>query len=260
MSDSTYHYSNDHHRGDSSSYTFWTWLIAIIVAIYLFWAWQHGRWPAQTSTCCTGAAETVAVAPFNFSATADRYESTGDPSTASWASKSQSLVDWLKGGSDWKIEGNASSVTLTGTVDSEATKAAKGAEAQAFFGDSVTINNQLTVSAAESPAAVATAPSTAKIYFDTAKSSLPAEASQTLAPIIAWVKNNPDAKVVISGYHDSRGNKASNLVLAKKRAGQVLQSLTNAGIAAEKIELRKPQNVEGDGSLDEARRAEISVE
>lgn len=255
--------------GDPESYSFWTWLIAVCLAIYLIWMWQHGRGPQAVAACCHGDSATVAATePFQFSASAiEGYNASGDASAVAWSAKSQALLDWLKsGGHDWKVSGDTKTVTLTGTVDSEETKKIKGEEAQAFFGSDVTIDNQLlvkTAEAAEQPPTLAVAPTppnAAKIYFDTGVSALPAGSDQTLAAITEWVKNNPNAKVVISGFHDSRGNADFNHELAKKRAVSVSDLLVQVGVKAENIELRKPQNTEGDGSLDEARRVEVSVE
>lgn len=252
--------------GDPESYSFWTWLIAVCLAIYLIWMWQHGRGPQAVASCCAGTEATTAAEPFQFSAsTIEGYNASGDASAVSWTAKSQALLDWLKnGGHDWKVSGDAKTVNLTGTVDSEDIKTDKGEEAQAFFGSEVTIDNQLVVKAAEAPeltpATVHTPPNSAKIYFDTGVSALPTGSDQTLAAITEWVKNNPDAKVVISGFHDNRGNADFNHELAKKRAISVSEFLMQAGVKSENIELRKPQNTEGDGSLDEARRVEVSVE
>lgn len=257
------------HSGDPASYSFWTWLIAICLAIYLIWMWQHHRGPHDVMACCHGDSSAVATTePFQFSASAiDGYSASGDASAVAWSAKSQALLDWLKsGGHDWKVTGDAKTVTLSGTVDSEETKKMKGEEAQAFFGSDVTVDNQLVVQAAKeseptpTPVAAAAPPPNAKIYFDTGVSALPAGTDQTVAAIVEWVKNNPNAKVVISGFHDSRGNADFNHELAKKRAISVSELLTQAGVKSENIDLRKPQNTEGNGSMDEARRVEVSVE
>ncbi len=253
--------SKHQNSSDPSSYSFWTWLLAICLAIYLFWAWQHGSGPNEASACCAG---NVATTPYSFSASnLEGYSATGDATAISWSGKTQALLDWLKGGDDWKVTGDANNVTLTGTVDSEAIKATRGEEAQAYFGSDVTINNLLIVNAADpvvaEPVAVQPPPA-AKIYFNTGKSGLPADVSETIAPILEWIKNNPNAKVVISGFHDPRGNLEFNQELAKKRAVSVSEILIKSGVLAENIELRKPQNTEGDGDLKEARRTEVSVE
>lgn len=251
--------------GDPESYSFWTWLLAICLFIYLIWMWQHGRGPHDVAACCAGTEATVAAEPFQFSASAvEGYNASGDAGAVAWAAKSQALLDWLKKGEDFKVVGDAKTVTLTGAVDSEETKKIKGEEAQAFFGGDVTIDNQLVVKAAEvsepAPVATATPPDLAKIYFDTGAATLPAGTDQTVAAIVEWVKNNPNAKVVISGYHDPRGSAQLNHDLAKKRAVSVSELLIKAGVKSENIELRKPQSTEGDGSLEEARRVEVSVE
>ncbi|HNZ55774.1 MAG TPA: OmpA family protein, partial [Methylophilaceae bacterium] len=93
-------------------------------------------------------------------------------------------------------------------------------------------------------AAVAPPPA-AKLYFDTGKTNLANDADQTLAPIVEWLKANTDAKAIISGYHDPRGNQAVNAELAKNRAKAVRDALKVAGIDEARIELRKPVSTEG---------------
>jgi len=252
----------------NSKYTFWTWLIAIILAIYLFWQWQNGH---GMGACCNAPVEAapapvaevaapVAVEGFKCTATADKFESSGDASAVTWLSKNVDLSAWLKtGGADWQVTCDGASVTLTGTVDSEEAKTKAGADAQAFFGDKVTVNNQLTVKATEPVVAVAPPPA-ANLYFDTGKTNLANDADTTLAPIVEWLKANANAKAVISGYHDPRGNQARNEELAKSRAKAVREALKAAGIDEGRIEMRKPTSTEGSGDLAEARRVEVTVE
>lgn len=250
-----------------SKHTFWTWLVAALLAVYLFWQWQQGHGPAGASVCCakagseTNTATNNVPATFNFTASAtDGYQATGDASNVAWAAKTAALNAWLKGGADWNVSGNASNVTLAGTVDSEEIKQAKGAEAQAFFGAGVTVNNSLLVKTAATAPAAIVAPTVVKLYFDTAKASLPADAKQSLAPVVEWLKTNTSAKAVISGYHDSSGSVALNQKLAKNRAKAVSKALEDAGIADDRIELRKPESTTGLGDAAEARRVEVSVE
>lgn len=252
----------------NSKYNFWTWLIAIILAIYLFWQWQNGH---GMGACCNAPVEPTptpvaevatpaAVEGFKCMATADKFESSGDSSTVTWLDKRTDLSAWLKaGGADWQAACNGATVTLTGTVDSEEAKTKAGADAQAFFGDKVTVDNQLTVKAAE-PVVATTPPPAANLYFDTGKTKLANDADATLAPIVEWLKANANAKAVISGYHDPRGNQAKNEELAKNRAKAVREALKAAGIDESRIEMRKPQSTEGSGDLAEARRVEVTVE
>lgn len=144
----------------------WTWIVALVLAIYLFWQWQHGQGPASASACCIAIspnASTVAnnaPANFHFTATAkDGYQATGDASNVVWATKSAALSAWLKGGEDWAVTGDAANIKLTGTVETQEIKQAKGTEAQAFFGTEVTVDNQLQVKTAETtPSEVAVQP------------------------------------------------------------------------------------------------------
>ncbi len=248
-------------NNNSCKHTLWTWLLAIVLAIYLLWQWQHGHGPAYANSCCSG----TAVASFNFTASSvNGYNATGDASNVKWLDKSVELSAWLQGGTDWKLAGDANNVTMTGTVDSEEIKSAKGAEVQALFGSDVKIDNQLSVKMANAmPAEVAVtpvAPAIAKLYFETGKANLPADASETLLPIIEWLKANESAKAVISGYHDATGNLKSNQTLSKNRAKAVSEALINANIDVNRIELRKPISTEGAGDTAEARRVEVSVE
>jgi cytochrome c oxidase subunit 2 len=250
-----------------SSYTLWTWLLAILLAIYLYWHWQHGHGPAHAAKCCAGIITVVttpatgASVAFNFTASNSHgYNATGDASNVAWATKSTELSTWFKGGADWVITGDATKVTLTGNVDSEEIKQAKGTEAQAFFGESVTVDNQLIVKATEVAPIAVTAPPAAKLYFDTGKTSLPADASQTLSATIDWLNATNNAKAVISGYSDPRGNHAANAELSKNRAKAVKQALKVAGIDESRIEMRKPEAIESGGDLAEARRVVVSVE
>lgn len=263
--------NNVQNRSCCASHTFWTWLLAILLAIYLYWHWQHGHGPAYSAECCAGASTIAAVpatapvadssAAFNFTASnAHGYNATGDASNVAWATKSDELSAWFKGGADWVITGDASNVTLTGNVDSEDIKQAKGAEAQAFFGSGVTVDNQLMVKAAEIAPAATISPPAAKIYFDTGKTDLPADASQTLAATVQWLKSNSSAKAIISGFSDPRGNLTKNEELSKNRAKAVREMLKSAGIDEARIEMRKPEAIEAGGDLAEARRVEISVQ
>lgn len=263
--------NNVQKRSCCAGHTFWTWLLAILLSIYLFWHWQHGHGPAHAAECCAGAntsAVVLASAPlaepdvaFNFTASnAHGYNAAGDSSNVAWATKSDELNAWFKGGTDWVITGDASNVTLTGNVDSEDIKQAKAVEAQAFFGSGVTVDNQLIVKVAEVAPVAAISPPPAKIYFDTGKTALPANASQTLSATLEWLKSNSSAKAVISGFSDPRGNLTKNEELSKNRAKVVLEMLKSAGIDETRIEMRKPEAVEAGGDLAEARRVEVSVE
>ena len=65
---------------------------------------------------------------------------------------------------------------------------------------------------------------------------------------------------MVSGFHDSTGNAQVNEEVSKQRALAVRDALTALGVAADKIELRKPEVTEGSGNNAEARRVEVVLE
>jgi outer membrane protein OmpA-like peptidoglycan-associated protein len=109
-----------------------------------------------------------------------------------------------------------------------------------------------------SAAPVAPVPA-ANLYFELDKFDLPADAAGTLAPIVAYAKANPSATSAISGYHDPTGAREHNIELAKNRAAAVRDYLMAQGIEQARIDMRKPIETAGSGSLEEARRVEVSI-
>lgn len=259
-------HSTMHHQ---PTYNFWTWVVAILLALILLWMLLTGRGPS--SACCGTQAEvasqTAAPAPipaepvaneaFSFNATSSSFNSTGDGSNVAWLAQATSLNAILSG-ADLSLKGDDEAVVLSGTVATEAIKQQKGADLQAFFGPNVVIDNQLLVQAAD--VAADSAPAPIKLYFDSGKTALPADASISLAAIVDWLKSHPESKAVLSGYHDPKGNKAFNEELAKERAESVEDALEAAGIDEERVDKRKPQSVDGGADLAEARRVEVSIE
>ena len=115
--------------------------------------------------------------------------------------------------------------------------------------------------AAAAPAAavaVVAIPETVKLYFEVGKADLPADAPAQLARVIAVVKTNDAIHLVVSGYHDTSGDPAQNAELAKQRAVAVAEALKASGVAESRIELSKPEQVDG-GDSAEARRVEVKV-
>ena len=127
------------------------------------------------------------------------------------------------------------------------------------------------VAANEAPAAPAPADAAAvtaatapalpiNVLFATGKSALDADAAKAVAAAIEALKAQPDAKIALSGFVDASGDPAKNAELAKERAKSVRAALEKAGIATARIEMRKPEQIQG-GSADpsQARRVEIRV-
>ncbi len=106
--------------------------------------------------------------------------------------------------------------------------------------------------------APATAPQ-ATVYFDVDQSALPAGSDTALSAVIDHLKANPGSTAVISGYHDATGDQAANEELAKNRAGSVRDTLMAAGIEETRITMDKPVVTTGGGTLEDARRVEVTV-
>ncbi len=98
-----------------------------------------------------------------------------------------------------------------------------------------------------------------KVYFDTGKADLPADAKGKLDASVAKLKADAKAKATISGYHDASGSLEQNQNLAKQRAEAVRDHLKAVGIVEERIVLVKPQLTQGSGDNAEARRVEVGV-
>ncbi|MFM0048840.1 cytochrome c oxidase subunit II [Caballeronia grimmiae] len=113
-------------------------------------------------------------------------------------------------------------------------------------------------SGAEATPAAQAAALPASIYFETGKSTLPADASNAVQTAAAYAKAHPDAKLALSGFTDATGGADLNADLAKKRAQAVRDALKAAGVAEERIVLKKPESVTGGTDAKEARRVEIS--
>jgi outer membrane protein OmpA-like peptidoglycan-associated protein len=99
-----------------------------------------------------------------------------------------------------------------------------------------------------------------KLYFAVGEAVLPADAAEALAKVKAAAAEKEGAIVLLSGFHDETGSAAVNAELAKNRALAVKAALVAAGMAGDKILLRKPAVTLGEGSPEEARRVEIRVQ
>jgi K(+)-stimulated pyrophosphate-energized sodium pump len=107
------------------------------------------------------------------------------------------------------------------------------------------------------PAAV---PATTVVYFASGKSDAPTGTADQLVAIIAALKARPDAKVVLSGFHDAGGNPAKNIEIAKERVISIKALLLMEGVTEDRITLQKPQVTSGSGDDAEARRVEVSIQ
>ena len=96
-----------------------------------------------------------------------------------------------------------------------------------------------------------------KFYFASGKADLAAGAVQALGEAIAAAQAGK--MLTISGFHDASGDPAMNAELAKQRALAVRDALMGAGVVEAALELKKPEQMVGDGSAAEARRVEVVI-
>jgi K(+)-stimulated pyrophosphate-energized sodium pump len=97
-----------------------------------------------------------------------------------------------------------------------------------------------------------------KFYFASGKSDLATGGKEALADILKGVAGGK--KAVISGYVDASGDAAKNAEIAKLRAFAVRDLLKASGVAEDKIELKKPEDIKaGATSAAEGRRVEVTL-
>jgi cytochrome c oxidase subunit 2 len=136
--------------------------------------------------------------------------------------------------------------------------AAAGAAAPAAAGSDAAASAAPAASAPASDSAAQSAGLPASIYFETGKNVLPADAAAAVQAAADYAKAHPDAKFNLSGFTDATGSAATNAELAKTRAQAVRDALKAAGIAEDRIILKKPETITGGADAREARRVEIS--
>jgi cytochrome c oxidase subunit II len=117
--------------------------------------------------------------------------------------------------------------------------------------------------AAATPATTTTAASAAglpvSVLFAVGKSELDAAAKKAVGEAVIALKAAPDAKIALSGFVDASGSAAQNAELAKQRAFAVRDALQAAGIDAQRIELRKPENITAGTGADAAQARRVDI-
>ncbi len=97
-----------------------------------------------------------------------------------------------------------------------------------------------------------------KFYFASGKAEVATGAGAALADVAKAVSEGKRA--VLSGFTDASGDPAKNEELAKQRAFAVRDALKAAGVAEDKIELKKPETLTGSGDAAQARRVEVALQ
>ena len=114
------------------------------------------------------------------------------------------------------------------------------------------------VAVADDGASVQVADGLVTFFFASGQATLAGGANEALADVVKAVAAGK--KAVLSGFHDSTGDPQKNVELAKQRAFAVRDALTALGVAADKIELKKPENTLATGADKQARRVEVAVQ
>ena len=109
-------------------------------------------------------------------------------------------------------------------------------------------------------ASISVAGGVVRFYFASGKTDLAPGANAALADIAKGVAAGK--KAVVSGYADATGDPVKNAELAKVRAMAVRDALKSAGVAEDKIELKKPETVTANasGGSADARRVEVALQ
>ncbi len=100
---------------------------------------------------------------------------------------------------------------------------------------------------------------TAKVLFASGKVDAPADSAEAVKKVSEFLTANKDAKVQLSGYNDPSGDPAKNAELSKQRAFAVRDALKAAGVAEDRIVLKKPDDTNKAGNPDEARAVEMTL-
>ncbi|HET7796177.1 MAG TPA: OmpA family protein [Rhizobacter sp.] len=98
-----------------------------------------------------------------------------------------------------------------------------------------------------------------RVYFELGQDSLPPQADEVLVRVADAARQDAQARVLISGFHDASGDAAANAELAKRRAQRVQHALEANGVATAQLQLSKPELTTGGADPREARRVDITV-
>lgn len=76
------------------------------------------------------------------------------------------------------------------------------------------------------------------VLFDTGTAELKPGAHTTIDRLAAWLRDNPDSRILIEGHADSRGSYEYNHSLSLRRADAVATALYNNGIGHERVSVK----------------------
>jgi outer membrane protein OmpA-like peptidoglycan-associated protein len=98
---------------------------------------------------------------------------------------------------------------------------------------------EVPVAASQEVVAAKALPLRRDVFFKISTTNIANDQEYKVKEVVDYLKANPDAKVVVTGYADKgTGSKALNLRLAKQRANIVAEAIQKAGIAADRVEAK----------------------
>ncbi len=99
-----------------------------------------------------------------------------------------------------------------------------------------------------------------KVYFSVGESTVDAQYSESLAEVLASLKDHPDLGVQISGYASPEGDADANRKLSNQRAIEVLNFFNQRGVVRRRIiALGYGETSDTSTSAEESRRVEIKL-
>jgi K(+)-stimulated pyrophosphate-energized sodium pump len=152
----------------------------------------------------------------------------------------------------------AGTTAVSGAAGAAADATANAAKGAAAAATGAVSNAATAVAGAATTVATSVGVKPVSLYFDTGKIDAPVGSGKELEALIAYAKSNVNAKIAVSGFHDSKGNLPSNQELAKNRAKSVVEVLKAAGLSDDRFMFEKPEQMVG-GSDKEGRRVDVFV-
>ena len=99
-----------------------------------------------------------------------------------------------------------------------------------------------------------------KVYFDSGSTTITPEFNDKAKDLVDYLAANSGAKAAISVFNDPTGDPVKNGELSKNRAQTVQAALVSAGVAADRLQLRKPADTTGTAATNAAsRRVEVTL-